>query len=320
MGKVLVTGGSGYIGSRLVEKLSRDYDVVVLETMLFGNPINHMKNVKFIKGDIQNEADVYAALDGVSHVIHLAGIVTDELVDLNMERGYEINVDGMVTLCNASLSCGVERFIYASSSSVYGVCDVPANEYTIPNPVSAYAKTKLVGEEVLKVYNNLNWAIVRSATACGPSPRMRFDTIVNVFSKQAYFDKRITVHGGSQYRSNIHIEDITDLYIHLLDNDVNRVTLNAVTSNHSAAQLGLMAASISDKEPELVIDTTVTDTRSYKMATDLLITELTGWRPSRSIEDAIADNYKFFKDFKADPDNSLFYNTRRLANFMTAGR
>jgi len=317
--RILITGGSGYIGSALVPVVAKDYPVVVLETMTFGNPIEDTPNVSFIQGDIRDGKLIDRIFENeqISDVIHLAGIVTDELVDMNPGISRDINNTAMGYLCSAAARHAVRRFIYASSSSVYGTSDDACSELSPTNPMTEYAASKLYGEHLLFDHPTMCNVAVRSATAAGPAPRMRFDTIVNVFSKQAYFDKRITVHGGDQWRTNIHVADIADLYRSLLDLPRTNISGHVFNASRSYNQASELAEMVRDQIPcEVFIDKTKPDNRHYRMASNK-ITDLTGWRPQRTIQQAITDNLEYFESGAiAEPDSDLYVNTRRMASFM----
>jgi len=340
---VLITGGSGYVGSVLVPLIAKKYPVRVLETMTFGNPIADTPNVEFIQGDIRNQAIVSQALDGVTDVIHLAAIVTDDLVAMNEALGRQINNDALFGLCSIAMDKGVSRIIYASSSSIYGtdlhIDDVEVTtlgdtekkfipsvirgctEECIPKPMTEYAWTKLRGEYIVNSFDkDMTVVSVRSATCCGPAPRMRFDTIVNIFCKQAHFDGVITVHGGDQWRTNIHVKDIARLYCTLLDSPadlINGQAFNATASNDTALDLAHQVRRIIGGK--VFVDLTKRDDRHYCMDASKVESVL-GWVPELDIYDAISDNLLFFDEGNIpDPNSDLFYNTRRMGNLMQQG-
>jgi nucleoside-diphosphate-sugar epimerase len=315
---ILITGGSGYVGSVLTPLVAKEYPVRVLETMTFGNPIVDVPNVDFIQGDIRDEDKVREAMIGVTDIIHLAGIVTDELVDMNPDLALAINTTAMEDICCAARDASVQRFIYASSSSVYGTQNLVCTEESETMPMSAYASSKLEGEVILnKFKDDMTIVSVRSATACGPSPRIRFDTIVNVFCKQAYFDKKITVYGGTQYRSNIHVKDVSELYRFLLDvrsDIIHDEVFNAVRHYNTALELADLVQSIIPCE--IFVDKTKIDNRHYRMNGDKIYLK-TGWFPTTRIETAIQDNLQTFVSGEIkDPESDLYVNTRRMADFM----
>lgn len=319
---ILITGATGYIGSVLTPMLAQHVPVRTLDTQNFGNAIAGTPNVEFIQGDIRDRRVVQEALQGVDSVIHLAGIVTDELVDMGLGHSHSVNVLAMKQLCDMSTYAGVERFIYASSSSVYGSQETECYEGTQPQPQTAYAGMKLAGEYILNQFKERFWAFsVRSATCCGPAPRMRLDTIVNTFCAQAYFKGQINVWGGDQYRSNIHVEDVADLYCKLVLVREPMIRsgyfINAVRQYHTAAELARMVQQIIPCE--VVIDQLKVDARSYRMRSinGPLMEMRVGWSPDKTIEDAVRDNLAWFQAGKIiDPDSDLMYNTRRMADIV----
>ena len=321
--RILVTGGSGYVGSVLVPYLAaRGWPVRVLETMEFGNPIAGTPNVEFIQGDIRNRQDVEAALEGCAYVVHLAGIVTDELAAMNPILAVQTNCEAMVGLCLLARAQGIARFIYASSASVYGASEQPCTEATPPAPMSIYAETKLEGEHILKAHlcPGFVGGSLRSATCSGPAPRMRLDTIVNVFCKQAYFDKRITVFDGRQWRSNIHVRDVARAYEVLLRAPkflVDGLAFNVTAGNHTALEIARMVAGIIPAE--IVVDREKVDNRHYKMDATTIRKAL-GFEPRWSIQDAIVANLAWFEaGMVPNPSDSIYYNTQRMAARMKEG-
>lgn len=319
--RVLVTGGSGYIGSKTVPLVAKLYPTIVLETMEFGNPIEGTENTIFIKGDIRDE-DLFAQIiyeEKITDIIHLAAIVTDALVDMNPARGREVNNSAWAAMLHiASGFPDVKRVIYASSSSVYGSQKIICDEDTPPKPMTEYAASKLYGEEIL-----FNWkdrfetVAIRCATACGPAPRMRLDTIVNIFCAQAYWKKEITVFGGKQWRSNIHVEDIATLYTGLLEMPPELIkgkVFNATAVNHVALELAEM---VNDIIPAKITVTDDKDDRNYRMDADKLWREL-AYGPQFTIYNAIKDNLDYFESGAiTDPDDDLYFNTKRMAERMS---
>ena len=320
---VLVTGGSGYVGSALVPLLAKTHRVRVLETMAFGNPIVGTEGVDFMKGDITDPGIVWAAMRDMDAVIHLAGIVTDDLVDLNKDYGYRDNVEATSLLVGTAVSHRVKAFIFASSSSVYGYAaggDGKVTEAVTPEPQTAYARQKLEAESLLDS-KRMRTVAVRSATCMGPAPRMRLDTVVNVFSKQAYFDKKITVHGGEQYRSNVHVEDVAQWYKFALENEIAGV-YNVTETNMKVRQIAYEVAgaalSFGLERPEVVIQD-VPDPRSYRL--DASKAKATGWMPKKGIYQAALDNFEWFKAGGiTDPNSDVYYNTKRMKETVTRAR
>ena len=319
---VLVTGGSGYVGSALVPLLARTHKVRVLETMAFGNPIAGTENVEFMKGDITDLDSVDLAMRGIDAVIHLAGVVTDDLVDMNKGYGYGVNVEGTQLLVHVAHNHRVKAFIFASSSSVYGrTAELYLNvtEDAPPEPKTEYARQKFDAE--FRIAGFPRRVIVRSATCMGPAPRMRLDTVVNVFSKQAYFDKKITVHGGDQYRSNVHVNDVAHFYKYALESEIEgiyNVTEGNMTVKQIAYEVAGAALDFGIDRPEVVIQD-VADPRSYRL--DAGKAKAAGWQPMRGVFQAAKDNFEWFKAGGIkDPNSDLYYNTKRMKETVTRAR
>lgn len=286
MRRVLVTGGCGYKGAVLVPKLLRaGHDVRVVDTMWFGRNLPSTDRLEIIEGDIRDTFPV----EGMDAVIHLAGIANDPCGELDAKLTWEVNVLATLRLAEACVKAKVEQFIYASSASVYGIKDnKPVTEDTSLEPVSDYNKTKMCAERVLLSYaKQMKMQIIRPATVCGMSPRMRLDTVVNMLTSQALKDGRLTahcgLHGAKLMRPNTHIEDITDLYVWMLDRPFVTGTFNAGFENLSVDSI---AALVGEKIPETVIEVTeVVDKRSYLVDSEKLLK--TGFRPKHKVADAI---------------------------------
>lgn len=286
--KVLVTGGCGYKGSVLVPKLlDMGHEVWVLDTQWFGNALKPHPNLAVTKGDIREPF----ALDGVDAIIHLAGIANDPCGELDAKLTWEVNVLAHYFLCDAAARAGVKQFIYASSVSVYGIKgDEEIVESMTLAPVSDYNKTKMCAERILLSYaDRMAVQIVRPATVCGVSPRMRLDTMVNTLTAQAVRGDVITAHcgehGGGLMRPNIHIEDITDLYCWLLERPHIYGVMNASFENLSALETAQLIAKTMPGS-EFVI-TPVKDKRSYKVNSDLM--KGYGFLPKHSVVGAITE-------------------------------
>mgnify|MGYP003633063641 FL=1 len=321
---ILVTGGSGYIGSKLVERLAKtNHYVTVYETQIFGNPIEHLASdrIRFVEGDIRNPKKLKTQLSRIDVAVHLAGVVTDELVDMNPTFGSSVNIDGTRNVIKACKWNGVRRLIYASSSSVYGSTaqDVVPDEGHTPEPQTQYAKQKLKGERLVMDYEGEKTA-VRQATAMGPAPRMRLDTVVNIFSKQAYYDGVITPYGGEQYRSNIHVADTAELYLKLIEADKERIdgqVWNWTDENLPVKEIAYRVAEVARSrgikcEVKLV---NIKDERSYRLNADKA-KRLLGISPQRGVAGAAADNFDFFKTSGIDPNDDVYFNNRRMADVV----
>jgi len=314
--KVLVTGGAGYKGCVLVPKLlAAGYEVVVYDLMLFGSEgLPKHPRLTVIEGDIRDTKKYAAAVQGCPLVIHMACISNDPSFDLDPSLSRTINYECFEPLVVASKAAGVERFIYVSSSSVYGVSDAPEVTEDHPLvPLTDYNKYKGLCEPILFRHQSPEFTCVtiRPATVCGYSPRMRFDLTVNILTNHAYHKGVITVFGGNQQRPNIHIDDVCELYAALLTMPKEKIageTFNAGYQNQTVDELAEIARKIveeefPEKKPIQIVHTTTNDPRSYRI-TSRKISEKLGWGPKRNIEDAVRDLCRAFKAGKF-PGNTL---------------
>lgn len=290
--KVLVTGACGYKGSVLVPKLlARGYCVLALDTQWFGNFLPNHKLLQVIKMDVRQTGDI--PLAGVDAVIHLSSIANDPCGDLDPKLTWEISCLATMQLADSARRAGVKQFIYASSGSVYGVKqEAHVVESLSLEPISEYNKTKMVAERVLLSYaDDMAVQIVRPATVCGLSPRMRLDVSVNMLTYQALANQRITVFGGTQVRPNIHIDDITDLYLFMLEHpEKTQGIFNAGFENITILNLAKM---IQKKVECDIVITESNDPRSYRINSDKLVNA--GFMPAKTVDNAIdeiADAYK----------------------------
>ena len=301
MKRIMVTGGAGYKGCILVPQLlNAGYEVVVYDLMLFGSQgLPSHARLKVVEGDIRETARYATAVAGCDAVIHMACISNDPSFDLDPGLSQTINYDCFEPLVLASKRAGVRRFVYVSSSSVYGVSDAPevTEEHPLV-PLTDYNKYKGLCEPILLRHQSADFVtvILRPATVCGYSPRMRFDLTVNILTNHAVNRGLITVFGGTQKRPNIHIDDVTELYVKMLeypDELIAGETFNAGYENHTVAQLAEIAKTVVEREfPEkapIRIETTSTnDNRSYHVSSRKIAEKL-GYRPKHTIEDAVRD-------------------------------
>lgn len=306
--KVLVAGGAGYVGCILVPKLlAAGYEVVVFDLMLFGSEglPKGQPGLTVIEGDLRDTPAFARAVAGADSVIHLACISNDPSFELDPELSKSINFDCFEPTVLAAKSAGVKRFIYASSSSVYGVSEAPEVTEDHPLlPVSDYNKYKGLSEPFLLKHQSPDFTtvIIRPATVCGYSPRMRLDLTINILTNHAVNLGKITVFGGSQKRPNIHIDDIADLYVELLETPAEKIageTFNAGYENFTVSQLADQVKKIVEQEfPEkapIPIETTPSnDLRSYHVSSKKILQKM-GWAPKRTIEDAVRDLCAAFK-------------------------
>lgn len=303
--RVFVTGACGYKGSVLVPKLlAAGHDVVAFDIMWFGNHLPPHPRLTVETGDVRQTPA--ALLDGVDAIIHLSSVANDPCGDLDPKLTWEISCLATMQLADLARRKGIRRFIYASSGSVYGVKDEPqVTEDLSLEPISEYNKTKMVAERVLLSYAaDMTVQIVRPATVCGCSPRMRLDVSVNMLTMQALARGEITVLGGSQTRPNIHIEDITDLYLFLLDHPQYAGIYNAGFENLTIREI---AEKIAARLPTRIVVKDSNDPRSYRINSDRLLA--TGFRPRFTVEDAITSIIEKVKAGQLK-DEDRFYNLR----------
>jgi nucleoside-diphosphate-sugar epimerase len=324
-----VPGGAGYVGAVLVPKLlARGHRVTVLDTYQYGREVftgvRGAAGLREVIGDVRDRAAVREALAGCDAVIHLACVSNDPSYELDPDLSKSINYDCFPMMVEESKRAGVERFIFASSSSVYGVSDAP--DVTEDHPLLAltdYSKYKALCEPIVREAQSDDFTVtvLRPATVCGVSNRMRFDLSVNILSIHAIVNRRITVFGGLQLRPNLHIEDVTDLYEQLLLEPASRIagkTWNAGYQNRSIADLATIAKSIVEQQfPELgpidIVTTPSDDKRSYRVNSDRIAAEL-GFRPRFSIEDAVSDICRWYRAgrFPNAMDDARYYNVKLL--------
>jgi len=245
-------------------------------------------------------------LDGVDCIIHLSSIANDPCSELDPKLTWEISALATMQLADKARREGIKRFIYASSGSVYGVKEeLQVTEDLELEPISEYNKTKMVGERVLLSYeNDMVVQIVRPATVCGYSPRMRLDVSVNLLTMQALTNGKITVFGGDQVRPNIHIDDITDLYLHLIDHPEFTGIYNAGFENISIKDIANL---ISKKIPAEISITPSNDPRSYRINSDKILA--TGFKPKKTVDDAVKEIIKKYKNNELK-DEDRFYNLK----------
>lgn len=322
MKNIFITGGAGYLGSKLVPQLLKDgYNVKILDLMIYGKEVlpKH-KNLELIQGDIRNQPLLDKCLERVDVVIHLACISNDPSFELNPSLGKSINLDPFEPMVKSAIRKNVKRFIYASSSSVYGI----KNEKNVTEdmslkPLTDYSKYKADCEEILLKYKSDNFvtSIVRSATLCGYAPRQRLDVIVNIFANHGFHKRKLEIFGGSQLRPNIHIDDIIRFYQKLLiadDKLINGEIFNVGGKNYSVEEI----AEITKKElgnDIKIIQTHSDDIRSYHISSQK-IKDLMNFEVKLDISNAINDLKKAFENqILLNPlENEFYFNIKRMKN------
>jgi nucleoside-diphosphate-sugar epimerase len=305
---ILVTGGCGYIGTVLTHKLLESgFRVTVADLMWFGNCIPEHENLTIIKTDIRNPDNI--PMDGVDTVIHLANIANDPCGELSAKWTWEVNALATMLLVERAIRSNVSQFIYSSSGSVYGIKNEPEVTEDLPLlPISDYNKTKMISERTLLSYkDSILVQCIRPATVCGYSPRMRLDVSVNMLTMQALTKKEITVFGGSQTRPNIHINDITDVFLHFLRQDNKTPGIyNAGFENVSILDI---AKKVIQFTPAEIAVTESNDPRSYRLNSDKLLK--TGFQPKYGIADGIKDVIEAFQAGKIKDDENN-YNIKTM--------
>lgn len=323
--KVLVIGGAGYVGSMLVPKLLKfGHQVSVYDLYLFGRNVfdNYQKNSHFKEfvGDVRDLKKLENVLDGHDAIIHLACLSNDPSYELDPQLSKSINFDCFEPLVKLAKDKGIKRFIYASSSSVYGVKE--ENEVTEQmslEPLTEYSKYKALCEEVLFKYADQNFitAAIRPATVCGYAPRQRLDVVVNILTNLAYHTGNIKIMGGEQKRPNIHIKDMVRAYIHLLEEDPEKIqkkVFNVGAYNHRVKDLGEMIRRIVGEKVSVEVIPS-NDPRSYHISSKKIEEEL-GFKCKYTIEDAVKDLLEAFKENRiSDPlNNKSYYNIEVIKN------
>jgi nucleoside-diphosphate-sugar epimerase len=311
--KILVTGGCGYKGHVLVPKLlAKGHEVISFDLQWFGNYLVPHPNLTVIKGDVRHIETI--PLDGVDCIIHLSSIANDPCGDLNPQLTWEVSALATMQWADQAKRRGIKRFIYASSGSVYGVKEeLQVTEELELKPISEYNKTKMVAERVLLSYqDDMVVQIVRPATVCGYSPRMRLDVSVNLLTMQALSKGKITVFGGNQVRPNIHIDDITDLYLHFIDHPEITGVYNAGFENISILDIAKLVTKYIPVEIEV---TESNDPRSYRVNSDKLLA--TGFKPKKTVEDSIKEIVEKYRSGTLK-DEDRFHNLKWMQQTVLA--
>ena len=318
--KIFITGGAGYVGSVLVPfLLQKDYNITVLDLMIYGeNTLPTHKNLKVIKGDIRNKSLIKESIIGHNSVIHLACISNDPSFELNPNLGKSINLDSFRPFVDICRNSDIKRFIYASSSSVYGVKkEKDVHEKMTLEPLTDYSKFKADCEKILLEYESSNFStvIIRPATVCGYSPRQRLDVVVNILTNLAYHKRQISVFGGNQLRPNIHINDMAEAYNILLNAPKEKVSgkiFNAGYENQSVQKLAETVKNVIGEDVKL-INTQSDDNRSYHISSKKFTEEL-GFVTNYTVEDAIYDLKKAFENnlLPNSLSDERYFNIKRM--------
>ena len=303
--KVLVTGGCGYVGTKLTQALldRTSHEVVVLDAHWFGNFLHPHPRLQVWEMDVRRIDDV--DLSPFQAIVHLANIANDPSVELNPYASWEVNVLATMRMTDRAVRQGVSHVVFASSASVYGVKSEPrVTEDLELFPLSEYNKTKMVAERVILSYGeSALTTIIRPATVCGYSPRMRLDVVVNLLTMQALTAGRMTVLGGDQVRPNIHIDDLVDLYLFALDKRISGI-YNAGFENISVLDI---ARTIARQVPSEIDVLPSNDPRSYSVCSDRLLAA--GYVPKRTVAGAIQEMVEAYRSGRLK-DEPAWHNVK----------
>ncbi len=318
MKKILLIGGGGYVGSRLVDYLKLNYEVTVYDLFIYGDTINEDKSVFKIKGDIRDLNLLKEIIPKHEIIIHLACISNDPSFDLNPDLGKSINFDPFESLIKISKDNGIKRFIYASSSSVYGIKNENnVDENCSLEPITDYSIFKAKCEEILLKYTDRSFigTIIRPATVCGYSKRQRLDLVVNILTNFAYNKGEILVYGGSQLRPNINIKDMCRAYIKILESneqDIKGEIFNVGYENNSVNDLAKIVSENIQKKV-LIKNVPTDDNRSYHISSKKILNNI-GFKNKFDIKDAVCEIRDAFKKnlFKDPLNNEIYFNIRRM--------
>jgi nucleoside-diphosphate-sugar epimerase len=312
--KILVTGACGYKGTVLVPKLlAAGHEVLALDIMWFGNDLPSHPRLQVVHGDVRDPNTV--PLEGIDAIVHLSSVANDPCGDLDPKLTWEVSCLATMQLADKAARMGINRFIYASSGSVYGLKDeAQVTEDLELVPLSEYNKTKMVAERVLLSYaDRMVVQIVRPATVCGLSPRMRLDVSVNMLTMQALTRGEITVLGGDQTRPNIHIDDITDLYVFLLDHPRVTGVFNAGFENLSIRTIAELATQRAQATIKVLPSN---DPRSYRVNSDKLLAA--GFKPKKTVADAIDEICAAYRAGTLK-DDDRFHNLKWMQKTLFGG-
>jgi nucleoside-diphosphate-sugar epimerase len=328
---IFITGGAGYVGSRLVPQLlEKGYRVTVYDILYYTKKYlpNENKSFKIIEGDIRDTLKLEKACDNHDVFLNLACISNDASFELDEKLSKSVNFDSFEPMVMAAKKSGIKRFIYASSSSVYGLSSEKNVTEDHPLvPLTLYNKFKGLCEPLLlnNTSKNFEGVIFRPATVCGYAPRQRFDLSVNILTSHAINKKEITVFGGKQLRPNLHIKDYCDAVEVLLDSQaekVNNEIFNIGYQNMSIADISLTVKKVVEEEFKEFLEIPIktvesSDNRSYHINSDKIF-NLLGFKPKLSIEDAVRELcVEFKKNSFDDPlNNELYFNIKRMKNIQ----
>ncbi len=320
--KILITGGAGYVGSKLVPRLlDLNYSISVLDLMIYGEDVlEKNKKLNLIKGDIRNKELLEKILPGHDIVIHLACISNDPSFELNPKLGKSINLDAFEPLVNISRKNRINKFIYASSSSVYGIkSEKNVTEDMSLEPLTDYSRFKADCEKILNSYKTDDFVTttIRPSTVCGYAKRQRLDLVVNILTNHAFHKKEIKVFGGEQLRPNIHIDDMIDSYIAIINSPnkkINGEIFNVGFKNQTVFQLAQNVQEVLDNNVKIT-KVKSNDNRSYHVSCEK-IKDILGFQPKKTVKDAVIDlKDAFEKNLLPNSfEDEKYFNIKRMQN------
>ena len=322
MKKIFITGGAGYVGAVLVPKLLNEgYEVTVIDLFLYGESVlpKH-NNLKTYKGDIRDRTLLKEIIPGIDIFIHLACISNDPSFELNPLLGKSINLDAFEPMVEICLNSNVSRFIYASSSSVYGVKEESnVTEDMSLEPLTDYSQFKVDCEKIIENYssNMFSTVTIRPATVCGYSPRQRLDVVVNILTNLAFHKREITIFGGEQLRPNIHIHDMVNAYLAIIKADkdiINNQIFNAGYENQKVKDIAKIVKNNVGEDVKIKIEET-NDNRSYHISSEK-IKKVLNFNVEKTIDDAVKDLiYAFDNKYLTNPlSNEDYFNIKKMQN------
>ena len=322
--KIFITGGAGYVGAMLAPFLiSKGYELTIYDLMIYGKSvIADNSKIKKITGDIRDIENVKKSMKGHDAVIHLACISNDPSFELNPNLGKSINLDAFEPMVKAARELNIKRFIYASSSSVYGIKNEKnVHEDMALEPLTDYSKFKAECEAILSRYNSEDFTTVtiRPATVCGYSTRQRLDVVVNILTNLAYHKRKITVFGGDQLRPNLHIRDMIESYYLVLNAKKSLISnqiFNVGFENQKVIDLANVTKKIIGED--VILETTPTDdNRSYHISSRK-ITEILNFKTKFTVQDAVIDLKKAFDEklLVNTLENEMYFNIKRMQYYQ----
>ena len=324
--RILITGGAGYVGSILTKKLlAKGYFVRVLDPLIFGKDALHdaISNPNFDLqiGLVEDSYMLDKCLDGINAVVHLAGLSNDPSCELNADLTQKSNVDATKVLLALCKKKGVERLVYASSCSVYGFTeDRVMTEEGALNPLTAYARSKVECEALILNEANDAFTVVclRKATLYGPSPRMRFDLVVNTLTGMAISEGQVVINGGRQWRPFLHVEDAADAHLFMLEADKNKINRQVynIGSNEENVRIIDLAETVVKLLPNIKMSNSDSpDSRSYRVNFDKV--NAVGWKTKLTIKDGIIGIKKMFDEGKIRDFRDLnYFNIKRMLSYL----